>query len=82
MDVHLMCGPQAWAVVSGKITEFPNDKARWKTNFRCVLNNLGTRFKLIKDNSKNPDDPHKIYEIINTECKTMNPGRHMCKCSK
>ncbi|XP_034542516.1 interferon regulatory factor 7 [Notolabrus celidotus] len=58
---------RAWAVASGKINEFPNDKARWKTNFRCALNQLTVRFKMIKDNSKNSDDPHKIYEIINTE---------------
>uniref|UniRef100_UPI0037E81A15 interferon regulatory factor 7 isoform X2 n=1 Tax=Semicossyphus pulcher TaxID=241346 RepID=UPI0037E81A15 len=58
---------RAWAVASGKINEFPNDKARWKTNFRCALNNLSVRFKMIKDNSKISDDPHKIYEIINTE---------------
>ncbi|XP_074533060.1 interferon regulatory factor 7 isoform X2 [Halichoeres trimaculatus] len=58
---------RAWAVASGKINEFPKDKARWKTNFRCALNNL-SNFKLIQDNSKNSDDPHKIYEIINTEC--------------
>ncbi|TKS73251.1 Interferon regulatory factor 7 [Collichthys lucidus] len=58
---------RAWAVASGKINEFPNDKARWKTNFRCALNNLSVRFKMIKDNSKNSDDPHKIYEIVNTE---------------
>lgn len=57
---------RAWAVASGKINEFPNDKARWKTNFRCALNTL-QRFKMIKDNSKNSDDPHKIYEIVNTE---------------
>ncbi|XP_006789718.1 interferon regulatory factor 7 [Neolamprologus brichardi] len=57
---------RAWAVASGKINEFPNDKARWKTNFRCALNNLSVRFKMIKDNSKNSDDPHKVYEIINT----------------
>ncbi|XP_047451835.1 interferon regulatory factor 7 [Mugil cephalus] len=57
---------RAWAVASGKINEFPNDKARWKTNFRCALNNLSERFKMIKDNSKNSDDPHKIYEIVNT----------------
>ncbi|KAF7224741.1 interferon regulatory factor 7 [Nothobranchius furzeri] len=60
---------RAWAVASGKINEFPNDKARWKTNFRCALNNLTMRFKMIKDDSKNPDDPHKIYEIVNTEYK-------------
>ncbi|KAM6937877.1 interferon regulatory factor 7, partial [Xenentodon cancila] len=58
---------RAWAVASGKINEFPNDKARWKTNFRCALNNLKMHFKMIKDNSKNQDDPHKIYEIIKTE---------------
>lgn len=59
---------RAWAVASGKINEFPNDKARWKTNFRCALNNLSQRFKMIKDNSKNQEDPHKIYEIVNTDC--------------
>ncbi|XP_012708720.2 interferon regulatory factor 7 isoform X1 [Fundulus heteroclitus] len=59
---------RAWAVASGKINEFPNDKARWKTNFRCALNNLSLRFRMIKDNSRNQDDPHKIYEIINTDC--------------
>lgn len=58
---------RAWAVASGKINEFPNDKARWKTNFRCALNNLSVRFKMMQDNSKNSDDPHKIYEIINTD---------------
>ncbi|XP_075906332.1 interferon regulatory factor 7 [Nelusetta ayraudi] len=58
---------RAWAVASGKINEFPNDKARWKTNFRCALNNLSVRFKMVQDNSKNSDDPHKIYEIVNTE---------------
>ncbi|XP_072241631.1 interferon regulatory factor 7 isoform X1 [Leuresthes tenuis] len=63
---------RAWAVASGKINEFPNDKARWKTNFRCALNNLSQRFKMIKDDSKNLDDPHKIYEIINTGRKTVD----------
>ncbi|XP_077451956.1 interferon regulatory factor 7 isoform X2 [Stigmatopora argus] len=56
----------AWAVVSGKIHVFPTDKARWKTNFRCNLNNHPLRFKLVEDNSKTTD-PHKIYEIINTK---------------
>ena len=61
-----LSGWQAWAVASGKISEFPTDKARWKTNFRCALNNLSVRFKMVQDNSRNSDDPHKIYEIINT----------------
>ncbi|CAM9300918.1 unnamed protein product, partial [Lampetra planeri] len=51
---------------SGKIYDFPNDKARWKINFRNALNNLSKRFKMITDNSKNTEDPHKIYEITNT----------------
>ncbi|KAJ3597196.1 hypothetical protein NHX12_003596, partial [Muraenolepis orangiensis] len=55
---------RAWAVASGKIHEFPNDKAKWKTNFRCALKNLNKRFSMTKDNSKNSDDPHKVYEII------------------
>ncbi|KAM9754942.1 interferon regulatory factor 7 [Menidia menidia] len=67
---------RAWAVASGKIKEFPNNKARWKTNFRCAMNNLSTQFRMIKDNSKNPDDPHKIYEIVNTEGKTAGSGNH------
>uniref|UniRef100_A0A8C6T3N9 Interferon regulatory factor 7 n=1 Tax=Neogobius melanostomus TaxID=47308 RepID=A0A8C6T3N9_9GOBI len=61
---------KAWAVASGKINDFPNDKARWKTNFRCALNNLRGRFRKIEDNSKS-DDPHKVYEII-------NPGSKSC----
>ncbi|XP_069384093.1 interferon regulatory factor 7 isoform X1 [Paralichthys olivaceus] len=63
---------RAWAVASGKINEFPNDKARWKTNFRCALNNLSVRFKMIEDNSKHSDDPHKIYQIMNTEHRQEN----------
>ncbi|XP_034071817.1 interferon regulatory factor 7 [Gymnodraco acuticeps] len=58
---------RAWSEASGKIHEFPNNKARWKTNFRCALNNLSKGFEMIRDNSKNKEDPHKIYEIINTD---------------
>ncbi|MCI4381661.1 hypothetical protein PGIGA_G00254650 [Pangasianodon gigas] len=57
---------RAWAVVSGKINEYPNDKAKWKTNFRCALNSL-TQFKMIHDNSKDTENPHKIYRIIRPE---------------
>ncbi|KAM9495883.1 interferon regulatory factor 3-like isoform 2-T2 [Clarias gariepinus] len=55
-----------WAVVSGKINEYPNDKAKWKTNFRCALNSL-KQFNMIHDNSKNSENPHKIYRIIHPE---------------
>uniref|UniRef100_A0A4W5PL33 Interferon regulatory factor 7 n=1 Tax=Hucho hucho TaxID=62062 RepID=A0A4W5PL33_9TELE len=58
---------RAWAVVSGKINTHPNDKAKWKTNFRCVLNNLTKRFMMVEDHSKDSDDPHKVYLIINNE---------------
>nr|XP_057931836.1 interferon regulatory factor 7 [Doryrhamphus excisus] len=63
-----------WAVVSGKIKDFPNNKARWKTNFRCNLHNLEC-FKLIQDNSKS-DNPHKIYEIINTKANQESIPTH------
>lgn len=51
-----------WAKVSGKIRDNPNDKAKWKTNFRCAL--AGQKmFEKIGDKSKDQDDPHKIYRI-------------------
>ncbi|XP_048014927.1 interferon regulatory factor 7 isoform X2 [Megalobrama amblycephala] len=52
-----------WAVVSGKINEHPNDKAKWKTNFRCALYSL-KNFEMLEDHSKDPDDQHKVYRII------------------
>ncbi|XP_046870014.1 interferon regulatory factor 7 isoform X1 [Hypomesus transpacificus] len=63
-DIQIFRG---WAVASGKIITNPNNKAKWKTNFRSALNNLNKRFKMVADNSKDPDDPHKVYQIINTE---------------
>ncbi len=54
---------QAWAVVSGKINEHPNDKAKWKTNFRCALHSL-KNFEMLEDHSKDQDDQHKVYRII------------------
>ncbi|KAL2093509.1 hypothetical protein ACEWY4_010821 [Coilia grayii] len=53
-----------WAIVSGKIYENPNDKAKWKTNFRCALSSLKTQFKQLQDNSKDSVDPHKVYQVI------------------
>ncbi|XP_063052686.1 interferon regulatory factor 7 [Engraulis encrasicolus] len=53
-----------WAIVSGKIHENPNDKAKWKTNFRCALSNLNKQFKKVLDNSKDSVDPHKVYQVI------------------
>uniref|UniRef100_A0A4W5LU98 Interferon regulatory factor 7 n=1 Tax=Hucho hucho TaxID=62062 RepID=A0A4W5LU98_9TELE len=56
---------KAWAVVSGKIYAHPNDKAKWKTNFRSALNSLNRRFKMVEDHSKDSNDPHKVYLVIN-----------------
>ncbi|NWH62370.1 IRF3 factor, partial [Geococcyx californianus] len=36
------------------------DPAKWKTNFRCALASTGV-FKLLEDNSKCGDDPHKVF---------------------
>ena len=71
-------GAQAWAVASGKIHEFPNDKAKWKTNFRCALKNLNKRFRMTKDNSKISEDPHKIYEIISRETTCKKTPAALC----
>ncbi|XP_016325055.1 interferon regulatory factor 3-like isoform X1 [Sinocyclocheilus anshuiensis] len=54
---------KAWAVVSGKINEHHNDKAKWKTNFRCALHSL-KNFEMLEDHSKDPEDQHKVYRII------------------
>ncbi|XP_068595123.1 interferon regulatory factor 7 [Brachionichthys hirsutus] len=73
---------RAWAVASGKISEFPHDKARWKTNFRCALNNLKFHFKMTQDNSKNSEDPHKIYEIINRGSNVGNLTTQHQECQE
>ncbi|KAL1247838.1 hypothetical protein QQF64_023214 [Cirrhinus molitorella] len=69
---------KAWAVVSGKINEHPNDKAKWKTNFRCALHCLKT-FQMLEDHSKDPDDQHKVYRIIrpqnHQETQSVDPAQ-------
>ncbi|KAF6727826.1 Interferon regulatory factor 7 [Oryzias melastigma] len=62
---------RAWAVASGKINQFPDNKARWKTNFRCALNILSKHFRMVEDNSKIQHDPHRIYEVINLESECL-----------
>ncbi|RVE72181.1 hypothetical protein OJAV_G00059290 [Oryzias javanicus] len=62
---------RAWAEASGKINQFPNDKARWKTNFRCALNVLSMHFRMVEDNSRIQHDPHRIYEVINPEYECL-----------
>ncbi|KAH0507910.1 Interferon regulatory factor 7 [Microtus ochrogaster] len=63
---------KAWAVARGRWPpsggKLPRpeaeaaERAGWKTNFRCALNST-RRFIMRKDNSGDPADPHKVYEL-------------------
>lgn len=66
---------KAWAVARGRWppsgVNLPPPEAEaaerrerrgWKTNFRCALHSTG-RFILRQDNSGDPVDPHKVYEL-------------------
>ncbi|XP_027436271.1 interferon regulatory factor 7 isoform X3 [Zalophus californianus] len=64
---------KAWAVARGR---WPPDgggggdqlalegalRASWKTNFRCALRST-QRFVMLRDNSGDPTDPHKVYGL-------------------
>uniref|UniRef100_A0A8D0GL77 Interferon regulatory factor 7 n=1 Tax=Sphenodon punctatus TaxID=8508 RepID=A0A8D0GL77_SPHPU len=76
---------KAWAIASGRYDEKVQDSTKWKTNFRCALNST-KKFQLLQDNSKNPDDPHNVYKIIqhgpftveaaNVPAETCNKQNH------
>ncbi|XP_036051164.1 interferon regulatory factor 7 isoform X2 [Onychomys torridus] len=63
---------KAWAVARGRwppsVGNLPSpeaeaaERAGWKTNFRCALHSTGL-FILRQDNSGDPADPHKVYEL-------------------
>ncbi|KFP31281.1 Interferon regulatory factor 3, partial [Colius striatus] len=53
---------QAWAMASGRYEGYPEDPAKWKTNFRCALSST-RMFKLLEDRSKCGDDPHKVFTV-------------------
>ncbi|KAI6068461.1 Interferon regulatory factor 7 [Aix galericulata] len=53
---------RAWAQASGRYEGSPEDPAKWKTNFRCALRSTHM-FTLLEDNSKNSDDPHKVFAV-------------------
>ncbi|KAM9190458.1 interferon regulatory factor 7 isoform 2-T2 [Mergus octosetaceus] len=53
---------KAWAQASGRYEGSPEDPAKWKTNFRCALRSTHM-FTLMEDNSKNSDDPHKVFAV-------------------
>ncbi|KAL6035898.1 hypothetical protein STEG23_018267 [Scotinomys teguina] len=74
---------KAWAVARGRWP--PSDgnlpppeaeaaeRAGWKTNFRCALHSTG-RFILRQDNSGDPADPHKVYELSPELGSTEGPA--------
>jgi interferon regulatory factor 3 len=58
--------PPHWAEASGAYIPGKDkpDLPTWKRNFRSALNRKeGVR--LAEDRSKDPHDPHKIYEFVN-----------------
>lgn len=58
-----MC--QAWAEASGAYTPGKDrpDLSTWKRNFRSALNRKEV-LRLADDRSKDPFDPHKVYEFV------------------
>lgn len=58
-----MC--QAWAEASGAYTPGKDkpDLSTWKRNFRSALNRKEV-LRLADDKSKDPLDPHKVYEFV------------------
>ncbi|XP_075828851.1 interferon regulatory factor 7 isoform X3 [Microtus pennsylvanicus] len=81
---------KAWAVARGRWPpsggNLPRpeaeaaERAGWKTNFRCALNST-RRFIMRKDNSGDPADPHKVYELSpelgSTEGPAMENGEEV-----
>ncbi|XP_060030559.1 interferon regulatory factor 3 isoform X1 [Erinaceus europaeus] len=61
----------AWAMVSGAYTPGKDkpDLPTCKRNFRAALNRK-EELQVVKDLSRDPQDPHKIYEFVNSgvEC--------------
>ncbi|XP_029398184.1 interferon regulatory factor 7 isoform X2 [Mus pahari] len=82
-DAHIF---KAWAVARGRWppsgVNLPPPEAEaaerrerrgWKTNFRCALRSTG-RFILRQDNSGDPADPHKVYELSPELGSTVGPA--------
>lgn len=81
-DAHIF---KAWAVARGRWPPSGGnlpppeaeaaERAGWKTNFRCALNSTRS-FRIHRDNSNDPDDPHKVYtlnlELGSTEALAMD----------
>lgn len=64
---------QAWAEASGAYT--PGDRPdlpTWKRNFRSALNRKEV-VRLAEDRSKDPHDPHKVYEFVTSGAGDISP---------
>lgn len=61
---------QAWAEASGAYTPGKDkpDLSTWKRNFRSALNRKEV-LRLAVDNSKDPYDPHKVYEFVTPDAR-------------
>lgn len=69
-----MC--QAWAEASGAYIPGKDkpDLSTWKRNFRSALNRK-EGLRLAEDRSKDPFDPHKVYEFLSPGvCKQAGVG--------
>lgn len=80
---------KAWAIARGRwpLSSGPGNppiresalRAGWKTNFRCALRST-QRFVMLHDNSADPADPHKVYELSSEppwrESPGINQGEH------
>ncbi|XP_026636890.1 interferon regulatory factor 7 isoform X3 [Microtus ochrogaster] len=84
---------KAWAVARGRWPpsggNLPRpeaeaaERAGWKTNFRCALNST-RRFIMRKDNSGDPADPHKVYELsleLGSTGPAMENGEEVVLCN-
>ncbi|EHB05663.1 Interferon regulatory factor 3 [Heterocephalus glaber] len=58
---------QAWAEASGAYIPGRDkpDLPTWKRNFRSALNRK-EGLRLVEDRSKDPHDPHKVYEFVDS----------------
>ncbi|XP_062051585.1 interferon regulatory factor 7 isoform X2 [Lepus europaeus] len=73
---------KAWAVARGRwppsrlegdrLPPEAAERAGWKTNFRCALQST-RRFVMLRDNSTDPADPHKVFELSPTP-RGRDPG--------
>uniref|UniRef100_A0A7N9CUK9 Interferon regulatory factor 7 n=1 Tax=Macaca fascicularis TaxID=9541 RepID=A0A7N9CUK9_MACFA len=63
---------KAWAVARGRWPPSSCERAGWKTNFRCALRST-RRFVMLRDNSGDPADPHKVY-ALSPELGWRGPG--------